>query len=199
VSDTAISKPTSYRLSLGRGDRGIVDHGKGVVPVYPGIVLQPDALRFIVFRSCKLRGDSEIAERNVYGTSAAWVHERSSHLPPWDESWKIGVVASDFSVLNLYVSPVTFQQLWEITDASENEQFDVTLGVKPDPKNHINLDVFEFRLEKLRPRPHPVVFDPHPVVSELERLGQTIARRAQELRWLVAALLAIELIRWLWR
>ena len=84
-------------------------------------------------------------------------------------------------------SPVAFQQLWEIADAPENEQFDVLINGQVDPSGV--LFVYEIRLEKIRPRAHPVVF-------EIERLGQTIARWTW---WLVGAIFVLELIRWLWR
>ena len=190
MSVTAMSEPTneSYRLSLGRGDRSIIDQGEGAEMVNSGVVASPGARRSIVFHSCKLRGDIEIDGRKLDETPiAAYVHERSPDRPLWNEPWKIGAIAADLTALNLHVSPVAFQQLWEIADAPENEQFDVRINGQVDPSGV--LFVYEIRLEKIRPRAHPVVF-------EIERLGQTIARWTW---WLVGAIFVLELIRWLWR
>jgi hypothetical protein len=75
--------------------------------------------------------------------------------------------------------------LWEIADAPENEQFDVGISGQVDPNGV--LYVYEIIL---RPRSRT-----HPVARELHRMRQGV----DLLGWLLAALLVIELISWLWR
>ena len=91
MSGTAMSEPTneSYRLSLGRGDRSIIDQGEGAEMVNSGVVASPGARRSIVFHFCKLRGDIEIDGRKLDETPiAAYVHERSPDRPLWNEPWE---------------------------------------------------------------------------------------------------------------
>jgi hypothetical protein len=196
VSGTVMREPTyeSYRLSLGRGDRFITDQGEGVETVNPDAIISPGARRSIIFHSCKLRGDTEfeIDGRKVYETSIeASVSERSPDHPSWpNEPWKIGALASDYRFLNLHVSPIAFQQLWETADAPENEQ--IAVGIRGRIGPHGVLEVYEIRLERIRPRAHPVVI-------EVKRLRQMIPRWVPALCAFVGAIFVIELIRWIWR
>ena len=140
----------------------------------------------IVFRSCRLRGDIEKDGRKVSEASVvAQVYERSLDQPLWDEPWKIGAIGVNLTNFNLFVSPVAFQQLWEMADAPKNEQFDVGISGQVDPNGV--LYVYEIIL---RPRSRT-----HPVARELHRMRQGV----DLLGWLLAALLVIELISWLWR
>jgi hypothetical protein len=75
--------------------------------------------------------------------------------------------------------------LWEIADAPENEQFDVGISGQVDPNGV--LYVYEIIL-KPRSRTHPVARELHRTRQGVDLLG-----------WLLAALLVIELISWLWR
>jgi hypothetical protein len=148
----AMSEPTrkSYHLSLGRGDRSITDQGEGVETVDPYIVARPGTRRSIVFHSCKLRGDIEIDGRKVSETSVtAYIQERSPDRPPWpDEPWKIGTLDWQHASVSLDVSPVAFQQLWEMADARENERLDMDIRGQVSP--HGVLFVFENRLKLAR-------------------------------------------------
>ena len=188
MSDIAMSKTAykSYHLSLGHGDRSITDQGDGAETVNSGVVASPGARRSIVFRSCRLRGDIEKDGRKVSEASVvAQVYERSLDQPLWDEPWKIGAIGVNLTNFNLFVSPVAFQQLWEMADAPKNEQFDVGISGQVDPNGV--LYVYEIIL---RPRSRT-----HSVAHELHRMRQGV----DLLGWLLAALLVIELISWLWR
>ena len=93
-------------------------------------------MTFLVFHSCKLRGDIEIDGQKVRETTVdAYVQERSSDRPPWgpNEPWKIGVLDADYRGLSLYLSPVAFQQLWEMADARENEWLEMDIRDKSAP------------------------------------------------------------------
>jgi hypothetical protein len=154
MSDASMSEPNktrkSYRLSLDRGDRSITDQGEGVETVDPYTAVRPGTRRSILFHSCKLRGDIEVDGQKVYETTVtAYVQERSPDRPPWpDELWKIGILDCQNAALSLYVSPLAFQQLWEMADARENERLDIDIIGQVSPRGV--LFVFENRLNVVR-------------------------------------------------
>jgi hypothetical protein len=164
------------------GLRQAIDEGEAITEwreVGPGSAAANDV------RPAKWMGDRWAAERPARGSAGR--HPLSSGRINGQIHSLIERRSLHVRALNLHVSPVAFQQLWEIADAPENEQFDVLINGQVDPSGV--LFVYEIRLEKIRPRAHPVVF-------EIERLGQTIARWTW---WLVGAIFVLELIRWLWR
>ena len=146
--DASMSEPTSksYSLSLGRGDRSITDQGEEVETVDPYIVAHPGARRSVNFLSCKLRGYIEIDGEKVYEPSVnVYVQERLPDQPPWSEPWKIGALNWQYASLSLCVSPVAFQQFWEMADARENERLDLDISGQVSPSG--GLFVFENRLK----------------------------------------------------
>jgi len=159
------------------------------------LLLQPGRAAAVSFLGCKLFGvdlDLEIDGQKVSEVSTeVYVQERSPGRPPWPERpWQIGAVTANFIRLNLCVSPVAFEQFWELVDVPENERSAINVAGHVDP--HGILLVYEVTLH-VGPRTHPVVR------ASIERQGQISATIQSVVSYVVCVLLVIELIRWLWR
>jgi hypothetical protein len=209
---------------LGRGDRTIIDRGKEAISsdisvVFPTssvssvVYRHPYPRRAIVFPNCgslSRTSDIEIGGRKVPPpafVSAYFEEQPSSDRLPWpDKPWKIGGLdqRNEVATVSLYVSPVAFEQFWEMVDAPENERSDVEIRGQVIPSGGgetyefiLNIEIYEINLKPLsRPGSR------HLVVQELQRRWPVITKIQRDvglLVWMVAALLVTELIRWLWR
>jgi hypothetical protein len=180
-------------VSLGHGERAITDQGDEAVS--PGFIFSPGGRRTVSFLGCKLLGvdpDFEIDGQKVSEVfTEIYVQERSPGRPLWSERpWQIGAVAANFTRLGLHVSPVAFEQFWELVDVPENERPVINVAGQVDP--HGVLLVYEVTLH-VQPRTHPVAR------AFIERQGQISATIQSVVSYVVCVLLVIELIRWLWR
>lgn len=161
-----MSEPTlqSYALSLGRpAERSITDYGE-----------QMGAQRKITFHNCKLSNrfdDFEIDGQKVKETFvSADIYERSSsYRPRGVEPGSAGLIDPRTSAerswvdVRLWVSPVVFQQFWDLVDTPRTEQFVVFIEGHANPAGRILAefvvldDRLMARLAELRPSTHPVV------------------------------------------
>jgi hypothetical protein len=186
-------------VNLGRGERTIINQGKEAGS--PFVTFHPGAWRSINFPDGRVLEEYIDRDERVYrGPVTTYVVEQPLDQLPWsDEPWKIGALILQpemirdrgYAALSLYVSPVAFEQFWEMADAPENERSVVTVEGQVNPYG--NVDIYEIRLKpRSRSTTHPVVLERQGVIPWWGGVISAIG-------WLLAALLVIELIRWLWR
>jgi hypothetical protein len=197
--------PKFHRIRLGGGQRHLFERGgphpgedpEGIEADHPD--LARGAHRSVSFLDCKLLGDDY---REIDGSYSLRVHEQSPNRPRWPaQPWKIGEISewqierSTGAGITLYVTPVTFEQFLELIDVPENDRLIVSIGsVGPNVETDYRPLCISVSLS-VRPRSHPVV-------RELEQHRPVIFGTRLGVGWLelgVAAILALELIRWLWR